>query len=98
MLVTNAYTESINRLANDKNREGCGYSFEVIPARMFYNHKTQEEGPIPKVSPLYKKSIDYGLSNFVEKLNYEVDLTTIGGWYQVDEMKAPHQPLNPYTH
>ncbi len=29
MPVTNAYTESINRLAKDKNREGRGYSFEV---------------------------------------------------------------------
>src|SRR3546814_14529745 len=30
MPVTNAYTESINRLAKDKNREGRGYSFEEI--------------------------------------------------------------------
>ena len=30
MPVTNAYTESINRLAKDKNREGRGYSFEVM--------------------------------------------------------------------
>jgi hypothetical protein len=39
MPVTNAYTESINRLAKDKNREGRGYSFEVMRARMLYTTK-----------------------------------------------------------
>ena len=39
MPVINGYTESINRLAMDKNREGCGYSSEVMRARMFYTTK-----------------------------------------------------------
>jgi transposase len=38
MPVTNAYTESIN-LAKDKNREGSGYSFEVMRIRMLYTSK-----------------------------------------------------------
>lgn len=29
-VVTNAYTESVNRLARDINRMGRGYSFEVF--------------------------------------------------------------------
>src|SRR5690554_47961 len=39
--VTNAYTESINRLAKDKNREGRGYSFEVMRARMLTPRSTR---------------------------------------------------------
>lgn len=34
--VTNAFTGLINRLAKDRNREGRGYSFEVMRARMLY--------------------------------------------------------------
>jgi hypothetical protein len=37
--ITNAFTESINRLAKDKNRDGRGYSFEVMRARMLYTTK-----------------------------------------------------------
>lgn len=35
--VSNAYTESINRLAKDMNRMGRGYSFEVIRARLVFD-------------------------------------------------------------
>nr|UGK56500.1 hypothetical protein [Escherichia coli] len=45
MPVTNAYTESINRLAKDKNREGRGYSFEVMRARMLYTTKHKKKAP-----------------------------------------------------
>ncbi len=61
MPVTNAYTESINRLAKDKNREGRGYSFEVMRARMLYTTKHKKKAPTAKVSPFYKKTIGYGL-------------------------------------
>src|SRR3546814_21033478 len=57
--VTNAYTESINRLAKDKNREGRGYSFEVMRARMLYTTKHKKKAPTAKVSPFYKKTIGY---------------------------------------
>src|SRR5699024_7013402 len=97
MPVTNAYTESINRLAKDKNREGRGYSFEVMRARMLYTTKHKKKAPTAKVSPFYKKTIGYGLPDFAEELNYGVDLSTILGWYQIDGVKVPHQPLNPYT-
>ncbi len=77
MPVTNAYTESINRLAKDKNREGRGYSFEVMRARMLYTTKHKKKAPTAKVSPFYKKTIGYGLPDFAEELNYGVDLSTI---------------------
>lgn len=77
MPVTNAYTESINRLAKDKNREGRGYSFEVMRARMLYTTKHKKKASTAKVSPFYKKTICYGLSDFAEELNYGVDLSTI---------------------
>ena len=77
MPVTNAYTESINRLAKDKNREGRGYSLEVMRARMLYTTKHKKKAPTAKVSPFYKKTIGYGLPDFAEELNYGVDLSTI---------------------
>lgn len=77
MPVTNAYTESINRLAKDKNREGRGYSFEMMRARMFYTAKHKKKAPTARVSPFYKKTIGCGLSDFVEELDYGVDLSTV---------------------
>ena len=44
--ITNAYTESVNRLAKDMNRMGRGYSFEVIRARMLYNAKARKDGSV----------------------------------------------------
>jgi transposase len=44
--ITNAYTESVNRLAKDMNRMGRGYSFEVIRARMLYNEKARKDGAV----------------------------------------------------
>lgn len=41
--VTNAYTESINRLAKDMNRMGRGYSFDVIRARLVYDHTARSK-------------------------------------------------------
>lgn len=39
--VTNAYTESTNRLAKDMNRMGRGYSFEVMRARLIYEKQAR---------------------------------------------------------
>jgi transposase len=39
--VTNAYTESANRLINDIERAGRGYDFEVIRAKLLYNEKSR---------------------------------------------------------
>lgn len=40
--TTNVFTESINRLAKDKNRDGRGYSFEVMQARSLYATSTRK--------------------------------------------------------
>ena len=37
--ISNAYTESINRIGKDINRMGRGYSFEVIRVRLLYEDK-----------------------------------------------------------
>lgn len=40
--ISNAYTESINNIAKQKNRMGRGYSFEVIRAKLLYDKKARE--------------------------------------------------------
>jgi len=40
--VTNAFTESINRLAKDVNRMGRGYSFDVIRAKLLYDQEARK--------------------------------------------------------
>lgn len=42
--VTDAYTESINRLAKTINRMGRGYSLEVVRAKMLYDSRALEKG------------------------------------------------------
>lgn len=39
--ISNAYTESINRIAKDMNRMGRGYSFEVIRARLVFDEEAR---------------------------------------------------------
>lgn len=41
--ISNAYTESVNRLAKDMNRMGRGYSFEVIRARLVYEKQARKK-------------------------------------------------------
>lgn len=72
-----ASDQAVKWLAKDKNREGRGYSFEVMRARMLYTTKHKKKAPTEKVSPFYKKTIGYGLPDFAEELNYGVDLSTI---------------------
>lgn len=72
-----ASDQAVKWLAKDKNREGRGYSFEVMRARMLYTTKHKKKAPTAKVSPFYKKTIGYGLPDFAEELNYGVELSTI---------------------
>ena len=44
--VTNAYTESINRLIKSLNRHGRGYSFEVLRARLLYDGQARLAGQL----------------------------------------------------
>lgn len=43
--ISNAHTESINRIGKDINRMGRGYSFEVIRARLLYEDKARVVKP-----------------------------------------------------
>ena len=49
--VTNAYTESINRLAKSINRMGRGYSLEVVRAKMLYDPRAIEKGALVERIP-----------------------------------------------
>jgi hypothetical protein len=46
--MTNAYTESINRLAKSINRMGCGYTLEVVRAKMLYDTNALEKGTMTR--------------------------------------------------
>jgi len=46
--VTNAYTESINRLAKSINRMGRGYTLEVVRAKMLYDSNALEKGTMTR--------------------------------------------------
>ena len=75
--ITNAFTESINRLAKDKNRDGRGYSFEVMRARMLYTTKHKKKTPQTKESPfLGKATMTYSMGLPEAEKNYGVDLST----------------------
>lgn len=61
--ITNAYTESINRLAKDMNRMGRGYSFDVIRARMLYADKALKESA--QIETIYIDEGSTGTFEFV---------------------------------
>ncbi len=56
--ITNAYTESINRLAKDMNRMGRGYSFDVIRARMLYAEKALKDSAQIETTYIEEKNSD----------------------------------------
>ncbi len=75
--ITNAFTESINRLAKDKNRDGRGYSFEVMRARMLYTTKHKKKSPQTKESPFLGRAIKtYSMGVYEPEKNFGVDLST----------------------
>jgi len=51
--ITNAYTESINRLAKSINRMGRGYTLEVVRAKLIYDTNARKKGA--KVVPIHGK-------------------------------------------
>lgn len=44
--ITNASTESSNRVAKDMNHMDRGYSFKVLRARMLYDKKARKDGAV----------------------------------------------------
>lgn len=76
--ITNAFTESINRLAKDKNRDGRGYSFEVMRARILYTTKHKKRAPQTKESPfLGKATMTYSMGLPEPEENFDVVLSTL---------------------
>jgi len=51
--ITNAYTESINRLAKSINRMGRGYTLEVVRAKLIYDTNARSKGA--ESVPIYGK-------------------------------------------
>lgn len=49
--ITNAYTESINRLAKSINRMGRGYTLEVVRAKLLYDTNARKKGT--QTVPIY---------------------------------------------
>ena len=60
--VTNAYTESINRLAKSINRMGRGYSLEVVRAKLLYDTNALEKGAMVKRIPVPRRKTSDDLS------------------------------------
>ncbi|RAR58581.1 transposase [Onishia taeanensis] len=76
--ITNAFTESINRLAKDKNRDGRGYSFEVMRARMLFTTKHKMKSPQAKEFPfLGRTTMTYSMDLLEVEENYGIDLSTL---------------------
>ncbi len=95
--VTNAFTESINRLAKDKNRDGRGYSFEVMRARMLY--QAQEEGAADQGIPLPGQG-HHDLRHGSTRAREELRCRSINllGKLRYRWAYRDRQPINPDTH
>ena len=69
--------EKYEKEAKDKNRDGRGYSFEVMRARMLYTTKHKKKVPQIKESPfLGKATMTYGMGLPEPEKNFGVDLST----------------------
>ena len=75
--VTNAYTESVNRLAKDVNRMGRGYSFDVIRARLLFDQearkptsgvvRTKVRKQVPAAQPSGGRMVDFAEPKMVTR-------------------------------
>ena len=61
--ITNAYTESINRLAKSINRMGRGYTLEVVRAKLIYDTNARKKGA--KIVPIYGKRRSSGDDGYI---------------------------------
>ena len=88
-VVTNALTESLNRKIRDKNRDGRGYSFDVLRGKILFStpHKTRRitnrSSPFESSTTKFMKKFsvsDWFQSPVLEEdiiIDYGVDLSTI---------------------
>lgn len=87
--VTNALTESLNRKIRDKNRDGRGYSFDVLRGKILFStpHKTRQvtNRSSPFKSNTTKFMKNFSFSDLLQRteleediiIDYGVDLSTI---------------------
>ena len=87
--VTNALTESLNRKIRDKNRDGRGYSFDVLRGKILFStpHKTRRvtNRSSPFKSNTTKFMKNFSFSDLLQRteleediiIDYGVDLSTI---------------------
>lgn len=77
--VTNAYTEAINGLIKITNRNGRGYSFPVLRARMLLNRDAIRQERIAKRQPTTGYVMERSVPRyFTAKPNvYGIDITTM---------------------
>ena len=87
--VTNALTESLNRKIRDRNRDGRGYSFDVLRGKILFStpHKTRRvtNRSSPFKSNTTKFMKNFSFSDLLQRteleediiIDYGVDLSTI---------------------
>lgn len=56
--LTNAYTESMNRIIRDLDRSGRGYSFPALRAKALYGQEFRKKGKVASVSRRSREAMD----------------------------------------
>lgn len=80
--VTNAYTESLNNLIRFVNREGRGYSFDVLRAKILY---TKGAHDVVRVTPKFERRDPYAMGRMIatptetaaRAINYGTNISTL---------------------
>jgi hypothetical protein len=80
--ITNAYTESLNNLIRATNRNGRGYSFEALRAKILFNegyHKVKKPrfNRRPESGVMERSMPSFGMASFPKIENYGVDISTL---------------------
>lgn len=80
--VTNAYTESLNNLIRFVNREGRGYSFDVLRAKILY---TKGAHDVVRIAPKFERRDPYSMGRMIDtstqsdirEINYGANISTL---------------------
>lgn len=76
--VTNAVTEALNRNIKDKNRDGRGYSFDVLRAKMLYGTKDTRPGKAWKMLETGERYEATPLSEFLQNATDSIRMDKSG--------------------
>jgi hypothetical protein len=91
--VSNAYTESVNRLAKDLNRMGRGYSFDVVRARLLLDPEARKPTTKSIRSRTPKPSTNSGFSSFAGSMSMGRMVPQIA--YDITEKTVEYGPHIP---